>query len=145
MNWKKIAIERLQEYNARCLSLELIPEQLKTLELEYTSIKGATNDETAVKSTTRKKDDAWVANIVKREELKKSLQIAQSECFITEKALDTLSDEQKHILEMFYIYKQRGHVDRLSEELCVERSRVYELKDEALTRFTLACCGVIGY
>lgn len=145
MNWKKTAIERLQEYNSRKVSLETIPEQLKTLELEYTTIKGATNDETAVRSTTGAKDDAWIANIVKRDELKKSLKIAESECLITEKALETLTDEQIHILEMFYIYKEQGHVERLSEELYVERSRVYELKDEALKQFTLACCGVIGY
>lgn len=145
MNWKKIAIERLQEYESRKLSLDLIPEQIKTLELTYTAIKGATGDETGVRPTNGKKDDAWIANILKREELKKSLQIAQSECCITEKALETLSDEEKHILYIFYIAKQRGHVERLSEELCVERSRVYELKDEALQKFTLACCGVVGY
>lgn len=145
MNWKKIAIERLQDYEARKLSLNLIAEKIKTLELQYTSINGAKNNETSVKPTSGKKDDAWIANIVERDELKKSLQIAESECYITEKALETLSDEQIHILEMFYIYKQQGHVERLSEELYVERSRVYELKDEALKRFTLACCGVIGY
>ena len=145
MNWKKIAIERLQEYEPRKLSLETIPEQLKTLELTYTAIKGATGDETGIRATNGKKDDAWIANILQREELKKSLQIAQSECTITEKALEILSDDEKHILDMFYIAKQRGHVERLSEELCVERSRVYELKDEALQKFTLACCGVIGY
>ena len=145
MNWKKIAIERLQEYEPRKLSLETIPEQLKTLELTYTAIKGATGDETGIRATNGKKDDAWVSNILHREELKKSLQIAQSECHITEKALEILSDEEKHILDVFYISKQRGHVERLSEELCVERSRVYELKDDALKKFTLACCGVLEY
>ena len=143
MNWKKIAIERLKDYDKRKKACDAIPEQLTALELGFTSIRSSVADETAVRGGGGKREDALIENIVKREELSNNLDIAQREVSITEKALDTLTDEQRLILDRFYIHKAHGHVERLCEELCVERSRVYTLKDEALREFTLACYGVI--
>ena len=143
MNWKKIAIERLKDYAKRKQACETIPEQITALEMAFTSIRGATTDETAVKGGGNKREDILIENIVKREELGNNLDIVKREIEITEKALDTLTDEQRLILDRFYIHKAHGHVEWLCEELCVERSRVYALKDEALREFTLACYGAI--
>lgn len=143
MNWKKIAIERLKDYETRKQSLETISEQLKTLEMNFTAIRAATTDATAVKPSGNKREDALIHNIVSREELKSNLEIVKREIETTEKGLKRLSGEQRRILEQFYVYRVNGHVERLCEELCVERSRVYELKDEALKIFTIACYGVV--
>lgn len=146
MNWKTVAIERLKDYNKRKASCETIPEQIKSLEMDYASLKGSVADETGIRSGNGKREDALIENIVKREELARNLDIAKKEIDITEKALATLTDEQIKILDKFYISKKKGdfgHVELLCEELFVERSRVYELKDEALREFTLACYGVV--
>lgn len=144
MNWKKISIERLREYEARKEALSLIPEQLEALELSFTAIRAATTDGTPVNGGGgNKREDALINNIAKREELKRSLEIAKRETEITEKGLELLTDEQKKILFLFYIHRTRNHVERLCEELCYEKSKIYELKDEALKIFTMSVCGVV--
>ena len=132
MNWKKISIERLREYEARKEALSLIPEQLEALELSFTAIRAATTDGTPVNGGGgNKREDALINNIAKRE------------TEITEKGLELLTDEQKKILFLFYIHRTRNHVERLCEELCYEKSKIYELKDEALKIFTMSVCGVV--
>lgn len=143
MNWQKVSIERLRAYEARLNSLTLIPEQIKTLELGFTSIRAATTDATAVRGGEgNKREEALIDNIVMREELANNLKIAEREIAITEKGLAGLTEEQQTILEMFYIDRPRGHVEKLCEELFLEKSRVYALKEEALKKFTIACYGV---
>lgn len=144
MNWKKVAIERLREYETRKNAVESIPEQIKALEMSFTAIRGATNDATAVKGGNgNKREDALIDNIYMRQELYRNLAITKQDIKVTEKALNKLTTEQYKILDRFYISREHGHVERLCDELCIERSRVYELKEEALKKFTLACYGIV--
>ena len=144
MNWKKISIERLREYEARKESLVLIPEQKEALELSFTAIRSATTDGTPVQGGGgNARENAIINNIVKRDELTRSQEIARREVEITEKGLALLTDEQQKILYHFYIHRTPGHVERLCEQLCYEKSKIYELKDEALKTFTMAICGVV--
>ena len=143
MNWQKVSIERLRAYEARLSSLTLIPEQIKALELGFTSIRSARADATAVRGGEgNKREEALIDNIVMREELANNLKIAEREIEITERGLAELTDEQRTILEMFYIDRPRGHIEKLCEELYLEKSRVYTLKEDALKKFTIACYGV---
>ena len=144
MNWQKVSIERLRDYETRKQAIENIPEQIETLELSFTAIRSATSDATAVRGgggNTR--EDALINNIVMRDELKRNLEIVKREIRITEKGLEGLTAEQRNILDKFFIKRMRGHVEELSEELHIEKSRVYSLKDEALKKFTIACYGVV--
>ena len=144
MNWQKMSIQRLREYEGRVTSLTLIPEQIRALELSFSAIRSATTDGTPVKgSSGNKREDALLDNIVMREELAANKEIAKREVDITEKGLAGLTEEQRKILHTFFVNRPRDHVGVLCEELCLERSRVYDLKDEALKRFTMACYGVV--
>lgn len=144
MNWQIVSIERLKSYEARRQALHLIPEQLETLEMSFTAIRAATTDAVPVHGGEgNKREEALIDNIVKREELKRNLEIARKEIEITEKGLACLNEEQQKILEMFYIDRPMGHVERLCEELFLEKSRVYALKDEALKKFTVSCYGIV--
>lgn len=143
MNWKKESIQRLNDYEARKLSLETIPNDRKACELAITTIRAARTDGEPVKGGGNHREDVLINNIMKRDELANNLEIAERECAIVESALNTLAQDERRILYLFYINRPRGHVELLSDELCVERSRVYELKDIALKKFTLACYGVV--
>lgn len=144
MNWQKMSIQRLREYEGRVTSLSLIPEQIRALELSFSAIRSATTDGTPVRGGNgNKREDALLDNIVKREELAVNREIAKREVAITEKGLSVLTEEQRRILHTFFISRPRDHVGLLCEELCLERSRVYDLKDDALKRFTMACYGVV--
>ena len=144
MNWQKISIERLREYEARKQAAESIPEQIETLNMAFTSVRSAKADATAVRGGNgNAREDALINNIVMREELQRNLDIAMREIQTTEKGLEGLTKDQKRILHKFYIERKPGHVEDLCAELCIERSRVYTLKDEALKAFTVACYGVV--
>lgn len=143
MDWKKISIERLRDYKQKKESLLLLPEQIETLELNFTAIRAATADETSVKGSGNKRDDSLINNIVMREQLKMNLEIAKKEVEITERALSELTSEQQSVLLKFFINRSHGHIDALCDELCIEKSAVYKIKDEALRAFTLTCYGVV--
>lgn len=138
-----IAINRLRDHSARLVALETIPEQIEALELQYGAIRSATTDSEPVSGGTNRREDMLVDNILKRETLRSNLEVARREIEVTNKALAALSDDERRILELFYINRQNGYIDRLCGELCVERSRVYTLKDEALRKFCLAVCGTV--
>lgn len=138
-----IAINRLRDHSTRVVALDTIPAQIETLELQYSAIRSATTDSEPVSGGTNRREDMLVSNILKREALKNDLEIAKREIEITKKALSVLNADERRILELFYINRQSGYIDRLCDELCVERSRVYTMKDEALRKFCLAVCGTV--
>ena len=70
MNWGRISVERLKDYKSRLVAVENIPEQIKSLELQYISIRSAIKDEMPVKGGNCAREDALLDNIAKREELK---------------------------------------------------------------------------
>ena len=144
MNWQKVSIERLKDYKARCDAIESITEQIATLEETFEAVRAATLDATAVKGGGgNKREEALINNIAMREELKQNLEIAKREVEITEQGLSKLTKDQRLILDKFYIDRMPGYVEDLCDRLCVERSRVYALKDIALKKFTIHCYGVI--
>lgn len=144
MNWQKMSIDRLKEYEARQSALILIPEQIKTLESNFTAIRAARTDGEPVKeSSGNKREDALITNIAKRQELERNLKIAEQEAEITAQGLATLTPEERKVLYKFYINRPRRHVEELCEELNFEKTRVYEIKDIALRKFTRAVYGVV--
>ena len=143
MNWQKMSIDRLKEYEARQSALILIPEQIRTLEMNLTAIKAARTDGTPVKEGGNKREDALINNVAARQELERNLKIAELEAETTAKGLATLTPEEREVLYKFYINRPRNHVEKLCEELAFEKTRVYEIKDMALRKFTRAVYGVV--
>lgn len=143
MNWQKISIERLREYMSQKYAEQSLAEQIETLELAFEAVRSASYDPTAVRGGGNKREDALINNITMREELSRNLEIVRREIETTEKGLKTLTKEQRRILDKFFIVRNYRHVEDLCEELCLEKSRIYTLKDEALRQFTLACYGVV--
>lgn len=143
MNWGRISIERLKDYNARCVATETIPEQIKTLELQYRSIRSATTEETPVRGGASTREDVLLNNIAKREELKRNLEIAEREIGITNRGLSVLNVQERRVLTMFYIDRPKGYMEALCDEMAYEKSKIYQIKDEALRKFTMAAYGVV--
>ena len=144
MNWQTVAVQRLRNYEAKKLSLETIAEQIKGLEAEFTGLRAATTDGMPISgSNSNKREEMLVTNISKREELKRNYKIAKSEVNVTEKALEILTDQEKRILYVFFINRPAGHAQLLCEELFVEKTKLYKMKDDALKKFTRACYGVV--
>lgn len=143
MNWELIAKERLKEYRSRTTAVNNITEQLKALESAYTTIRSAKTDGVAVSDNTNRRENMLIANIAKRDELKRNLEITKTELEITEKGLACLNEEERRILELFYVSRCNDYITRLCDELFISKSELYRRKDEALKKFTRACYGIV--
>lgn len=141
MNWKFEAIEKLRLYEAKKQSLRSIPEEIARLESAMKSIRSATADGSPVKGGGSGREDMMLSNIVHREELERSLEQAKRWVAVVDGGLKILGVEERLILDRLYINPARGNVDRLCEELCVEKPTVYRRKDAALRRFTVCLYG----
>jgi len=56
-------------------------------------------------------------------------------------AFGVLTDEERLVLDRFYIHRTKGGVGSLCAELGVEQSTAYRKRDSALRHFTLALYG----
>ena len=142
MDYYGFAIQRLKDYEMRKQSLVNIPQQIKTLELQFYSIKSGEIDGMP-KGNGGKSDDMLIYNIAKRDELNFNLEIAQREVDVTERGLNSLSDDERLILECFYISRPYNHIQRLMDKLHVSKSELFRRKDAALRKFTMSLYGLI--
>ena len=142
MNWKREAIDKLKNYEAHREALENIPKEIKRLESAYAGIRSATTDGTPVSGGGNTREDSMLSNIVHRDELKRRLREARLWVAQVDKALAVLDDEERLVLDRFYIHRAKGAVEALCEILGLEKSAVYDRRDRALRHFTLALYGI---
>lgn len=143
MNWKSEAIEKLRDYEAHRQALDSIPLELERLGAAYTGIRAAKLDGTpTAQGSGNRREDAMLSNIVHRDELKRRLKEARLWVTQVDKALAVLDDDERLVLDRFYIHRTKGSIGELCERLNLEKSAVYRRRDEALRRFTLALYGV---
>ena len=141
MNWRGEAVEKLRKYDAMCRSLQNIPLEVKRLEVDARAIRGARTDGTPVKGGGSGREDALINNIAHRQELTWALEQAKYWVDITRRGLETLTPEEKLVLQRFYLTPEQGSVQRLCMELGVEQSSIYRKRDKALRKFALALYG----
>ncbi len=141
MNWKYEAIDKLKQYEAKKQSLESIPLEIARLGSVMKSIRSATADGTPVQGGGSGRENMMLSNIVQREELERSLEQAQKWVDLVDAGLDILSEEERLILDRFYIHSERGAADRLAGDLHMDVKTVYKRKDDALRRFTISLYG----
>lgn len=141
MNWKYEAIEKLRDYEAKKLALSTLPEEIRRLELDARRIRSACGDGTPVKGGGSTREDMMLSNIVHREELERALEMARKWVALVDAGMEILGAEDRLVLERFYMHPERGNVERLCGELGLEKSAVYDRREKALRRFTLALYG----
>lgn len=141
--WKSEAIYKLMNYAVNKAALKNLSDEIRKLESEACSIKSATTDGTPVRGGGSGREERLLSNIVRREELKAMLKRAALEVRMVDRGLSVLTPEERHILDVMYVIREKGYIDRLMEEydLADERS-VYKKAYKPLLRFTKAMYGV---
>lgn len=142
MNWKREAIDKLKNYEAHRAALESIPKEIKRLEAAYTGVRSAVTDGIPVSGGGSTREDTMLSNIVHRDELKRRLKEARLWVSQVDKALAILDDEERMVLDKFYVHQDKGSVGELCERLSLEKTAVYDRRDKALRHFTIALYGV---
>ena len=144
MNWKTEAVYKLREYNSKKKALTNLEEKIKMKETEITAIRTSqlsqapshgTNENTA--------QDRLISSIAEKDELKLNLAIVRRQVAAIANGLAELDEEQRTVLDMFFIDRQCGYIGLLCDMLNVEVATVYRKKDEALRKFTVIMYGII--
>lgn len=144
LNWCEFSIKRLRDYENRKKAVENLREQIVSLEDKFTAIRSATTDSTPVQGgNDNRREEMLIHNIATRDELKNNLKIVKHEISITEKGLAALTEDERKILDRFYINRSKGYIERLCDELFVSKTELYRQKDEALKKFTMVCYGIV--
>lgn len=141
MNWVREAESKLRDYSAKEQSLESVTERITQLNLEMSCVRSATTDGTAVHGGGNGREDALLNNIAERDELERAKLSTAEWLEWVNGALTALSDADRDLLDKFYIYRRKGHVERLCEEMHLEKAQVYRRKEAALRKFTLLLYG----
>lgn len=142
MNWKKEAVSDLCTYLQRREALENIRDRIEILESQFTSLKGISTD-TPVMGGMSRQEEKLLSNISERERLQASLKITEELVKLTEKGLEVLDKRERQILEGFYFERVENHVEKLCDRFHLEKTRLYEIKDIALRKFTIAMYGTV--
>lgn len=142
MDWKREAADKLRCYEAKKTSIDRAVEEIHRLEDDMTRIRSATTDSTPVSGGTSTREDVMVNNIAHREELKLAIREARRWVKIVDSGLAILDEQERLVLDRFYISRCKDNVERLCGELGVEKSTIYRRRDSALRHFTLALYGV---
>lgn len=142
MNWKREAADRLRGYEAQKQALESIPMELRRLESACTGLRSAAADRAPVSGGGEGREDALLSNIVHRDELKRRLKEARLWVAQVDKALSVLDDEERLVLDRFYIHRTKDSVGELCDRLNLEKTAVYDRREKALRHFTIALYGI---
>ncbi len=145
MNWKKTAIDDLQNYYGREAALDSLKERVQALNETMDGLKAAAADKEPVRGGASHMEDALINNIVERERLKLNYSAVKRLTDTTRRGLESLSDEERRILDGFYMRRTSGYIDDLCEQTGLERAQVYRIKDKALYKYTVATYGVADY
>lgn len=142
MNWKLESMEELREYEAKRAAVESIPQEIRQLREQMGKL-GGSSSSAPVKGGGSRWEDRQINLIVKIDKLDASLGLAQDWVKKVERGLAVLTAEERLILDRFYINPAKGNVDRLCGELNLEKTAVYNRKDAALRKYTLARYGCV--
>lgn len=143
MKMEPVAIEKLRLYEAKKVALSNIPVEITRLESVMTSIRSATADGTPATGGGSGREEMLLTNILRREELQRAME--QARCWVdqVETALGVLSQEERLLLDRFYIHPEQGVAERLASELCLDVKTVYKRRGTAMWRFCHALCGCV--
>ena len=140
MNWKYESMEELREYEAKRTAVETLPEEMCQIKAQMVKL-GGSSSSTPVKGGGSQWEDRQINLIVKLDKLGTALGLAKDWVSRVERGLSVLNDEERLILDRFYINPAKGNVDRLCGDLHLEKTAVYCRKDAALRKYTLARYG----
>lgn len=140
MKWTECAKQDLKRYNHLRESIKNIPNRIESLQYKYESLKGS-----EAKDESGKYTDILLDNIVERERLQLVYKADKIILELIEKGLFALSENERKVLDGFYITRNGNYMHNLMEDMGYERSRIYQIKDHALYTFTLSMYGLLEY
>lgn len=134
MDWKKESMELLQQHIAKKRALRNIRERYHLLEDQMELLNNCSD-------RVPRRQEHMIDSIVEKEQLLLAYRLNKQQVDWVEQGLAALDERERQVLDNFYISTCPCSRQELMEQLCIERSALYDLKDRALRHFTLAMYG----
>ncbi|MBQ8598914.1 MAG: hypothetical protein IJ411_02210 [Oscillospiraceae bacterium] len=142
MNWKKEAVNQLKEYPNRKDSLQSIKSRCRLLEEETTALKERELP-LPLRGALSTAQDQLLSSTAEQKQLQANYHMAKLQLQWIEKGLSALDEDERMVLEGFYMIGGPCIKQDLMSDLCIERSALYELKERALRKFTMSMYGLL--
>ena len=143
MNWQKEAIADLRCHEKRKAAMVSLAEEIRELRSRTYGSSSPAADAVPVQGGSSTAEGRWIDVIDELERKKEAWRITKRRVDAVERGLAALDEQQREILEAFFINRVQGGADYLAEKLHLERTRVYELREIAIRDFTVARYGVV--
>jgi len=136
MDWKLCAEDDLRRYRQMKIGVLNTKDRLR---LVSTSLSSRGD---VFKRKNGKADSEIINAIVEKERLATNIESAERLLAIIDRGLDSLNEEERRLLEKFYMSAAPSKMRRLSEEFGYEPRTLYRKRDRALAKFTIAMYGL---
>lgn len=143
MKYTDWLIPQLRDYEARKQFLADAPDRLRELEERSTAIRAAKTDGIPTHDGVSPYEDAIIANLAEREKIAANVKMVSEDIARLDSALEQLSAQERLVIQRFYIHRTSDYIERLSDELCLERSQVYRVKDHAVIHLARILFGIV--
>lgn len=146
MNYKSIAMQYLRDYNVIKAGVKNLEDEINTLRTDLSDIKATDYSALRVMSMSgNPAEDKRIDTICAIIELEKNYAFKKNDLDRIERALFSLTEQQRQILDRFHINRpaQKSHVEVLAAELGYQKTRIYELYNYAIRDFTVAMYGIV--
>lgn len=140
-NWIFNTKQDLKEYPALKESLTSLPEQIAELEAQMIGLGAVSFDKTPVQGGVGERESRLIDAIDKKERLKINLDIAKAKVERIERGLSALSERERFVVEKDFFENWR--IEQICTELSYEERNVFNIKNAALKKMTLAMFGVV--
>lgn len=145
LDYRPFSKQKLYEYNSLKCAVKNISERIQELKLMQTALSKGIIRERVQGGKASSSEDQKLSIICELDRLQTILKIRSSDLRRIDRALNSLTKEQQTILRYFYIDAYDNHIERLMQDLCMERRTVYYKHDAALRDFTIAMYGVCDF
>lgn len=143
MDWKKIAAEDLRNYKCLQDSLKNLSSSIQNLEQDSISIRSGLSNTEPVKGGGTKQEDRLINTIVKKERMRLNYKTIKDLISMIDIGLNNLNDKELRVIQYFYMQNHRMPIECFCDKLGYEKTRIYEIKKEALKKFTITMYGII--
>ncbi len=142
IDWYKAAETDLREYTGLLDAIKSLEERVAML--SGVSLRGPVLDDVPIHGGGSHYEDHLINEIVEADEKKRLLAINRQRVKMIERGLQSLSDEERAILEGFYIYPMSTYrcADILAEKLSYDRATVHRRRGAAMRKYVLHTYGL---
>lgn len=143
MNYKQWIIPYLVHYQDYMDFLDSATRRIAELDAQVGLVRASRTDKIVVKGGGDAGDAQIIESLAEREELRWKLMVTRSKIKWVERGLNKMGTQERRILQLFYISPSRDKVQRIMDELHIEKSQVYRLKDDALQHLARVLTGLL--